>query len=624
MIGAIIENGSIVTSRYSATRPRASPTGTEKNTVLASDEQHERVAGRRDPVQLDDLGQARTRRPPGPGSPAAPAVRSPRRPASRRPPPAWPGAAGVLGQRPRSPILPGLCSPTASGRDTRTMSSPARHQRRDQPETPRTRAAGRGRRALAAAVDVARRPPQEIAEAEHGRRAPGRAAEGERVVSHSFACTSTALPGLALGGHRRPGAALADRHGRARCTCCPATARCSRRSGCPGPTGSRPATSRPGDVLPKRVDDPLLEQGYEATGDEDVDQLALWELGLGRARVLSPLGREEAAAALVRRRARPARPARRAGAAASARPAASSCRWPARCAQVFGVCANEWSPSDGPVVSLDHGCGAHSEVDVEHPPGRAAGAGRAGLRRAAAPRVCRTYAVPSTASRSDRADPFGTAAIRERVLAGWAAAPVRLREDANAEEDLASAATATGSSSSWPRTRPTPPAGRAAGPAALTLRRAARATPRCSSRPTPARRWTPTGVQSLATLRASAKRAADTARQRRPVRRRLRRGPRGQRRAGGAVPDRRGAVLPRRHRRPGGRGGRRRPGARRRGARRDGHVPVLRLPFAADGSAAGRLRHRRGAAAARRGGRRRWCAPSWTRSTTRCCSPCRR
>jgi hypothetical protein len=34
-------------------------------------------------------------------------------------------------------------------------------------------------------------------------------------------------------------------------------------------------------------------------------------------------------------------------------------------------------------------------------------------------------------------DPFDTAGIRERVLAGWAAAPVRLREDANAEEDLA-------------------------------------------------------------------------------------------------------------------------------------------------------------------------------------------
>ncbi|WP_112238223.1 sacsin N-terminal ATP-binding-like domain-containing protein [Kribbella monticola] len=34
-------------------------------------------------------------------------------------------------------------------------------------------------------------------------------------------------------------------------------------------------------------------------------------------------------------------------------------------------------------------------------------------------------------------DVFGTAAIRERVLTAWASAPVRFREDANAEEDLA-------------------------------------------------------------------------------------------------------------------------------------------------------------------------------------------
>jgi hypothetical protein len=29
------------------------------------------------------------------------------------------------------------------------------------------------------------------------------------------------------------------------------------------------------------------------------------------------------------------------------------------------VCANEWSPSDGSVVSLDHGCGAHSEASPQ-------------------------------------------------------------------------------------------------------------------------------------------------------------------------------------------------------------------------------------------------------------------
>ena len=35
------------------------------------------------------------------------------------------------------------------------------------------------------------------------------------------------------------------------------------------------------------------------------------------------------------------------------------------------------------------------------------------------------------------ADPFGTASLRGRVLAAWAASPARFREDANAEEDLA-------------------------------------------------------------------------------------------------------------------------------------------------------------------------------------------
>jgi hypothetical protein len=32
--------------------------------------------------------------------------------------------------------------------------------------------------------------------------------------------------------------------------------------------------------------------------------------------------------------------------------------------QMFGVCANEYAPDDGRVVSLDHGCGAHSEAAV--------------------------------------------------------------------------------------------------------------------------------------------------------------------------------------------------------------------------------------------------------------------
>lgn len=34
---------------------------------------------------------------------------------------------------------------------------------------------------------------------------------------------------------------------------------------------------------------------------------------------------------------------------------------------MFGVCANKWSPDDGRVVSRDHGCGEHSEIEPPEP-----------------------------------------------------------------------------------------------------------------------------------------------------------------------------------------------------------------------------------------------------------------
>ena len=39
--------------------------------------------------------------------------------------------------------------------------------------------------------------------------------------------------------------------------------------------------------------------------------------------------------------------------------------------RMFGVCANKWSPDDGRVVSLDHGCGEHSEIEPPEPSVRA-------------------------------------------------------------------------------------------------------------------------------------------------------------------------------------------------------------------------------------------------------------
>jgi hypothetical protein len=32
--------------------------------------------------------------------------------------------------------------------------------------------------------------------------------------------------------------------------------------------------------------------------------------------------------------------------------------------RMFGACCNEYAPDDGQIVSLDHGCGAHSEALV--------------------------------------------------------------------------------------------------------------------------------------------------------------------------------------------------------------------------------------------------------------------
>ena len=40
--------------------------------------------------------------------------------------------------------------------------------------------------------------------------------------------------------------------------------------------------------------------------------------------------------------------------------------------QAFGVCANEFSPADGRVVSLTFGCGGHSEAAVMPKPPRPA------------------------------------------------------------------------------------------------------------------------------------------------------------------------------------------------------------------------------------------------------------
>ncbi|HEY5351031.1 MAG TPA: DUF3027 domain-containing protein [Streptosporangiaceae bacterium] len=86
--------------------------------------------------------------------------------------------------------------------------------------------------------------------------------------------------------------------------------------------------------------------------------------GLGerppRARVLSAIGRDDTALRWYTSEHGPKTPL------ASAAPGlCSGCGFFVRLGgplgRVFGVCANEYAPDDGRVVSVDHGCGAHSE-----------------------------------------------------------------------------------------------------------------------------------------------------------------------------------------------------------------------------------------------------------------------
>lgn len=131
------------------------------------------------------------------------------------------------------------------------------------------------------------------------------------------------------------------------------------------------------DVLPYREDDPFLDEALEVV-PHDVeeafsgeDATLQWELGLGRRRVLNREGRIDAATRWYRGEAGPDNPETRAADAPC-----STCAYllglTGSMRLSFGVCGNAWSPSDGRVVSMDHGCGAHSEtgqdeVEAEEP-----------------------------------------------------------------------------------------------------------------------------------------------------------------------------------------------------------------------------------------------------------------
>ena len=115
-------------------------------------------------------------------------------------------------------------------------------------------------------------------------------------------------------------------------------------------------------------------EGDAVAGDEKAlrDELAQTvdiakEFELSRRRVLTPLGRAQAA---QRWYAGPHGPKSLSTKTADGMPC-ETCGFfvplKGELNLLFGVCANKWSPDDGRVVSRDHGCGEHSEIEPPQP-----------------------------------------------------------------------------------------------------------------------------------------------------------------------------------------------------------------------------------------------------------------
>ncbi len=219
---------------------------------------------------------------------------------------------------------------------------------------------------LRAAVDLAREAAVEVAGGpdlvgEH----LGTVVEADRLVAHQFEATAPGYPGwqwtVTLARVPRGRTPTVNE-----VALLPGEGAILAPPWVPWAERLRPGDVGPGDVLPYLPDDDRLDQGYEATGDVDVDTVAITELGLGRPRVLSRRGRDDAAARWYSGVHGPTS----AGAVAAEKPC-STCGFLVLLAgsmrTTFGVCANEWSPDDGRVVSMDHGCGAHSETDAPAP-----------------------------------------------------------------------------------------------------------------------------------------------------------------------------------------------------------------------------------------------------------------
>lgn len=123
----------------------------------------------------------------------------------------------------------------------------------------------------------------------------------------------------------------------------------------------KPGDLSPGDLLAPLPDDPRLVPGFMGTGDPLIDDTAV-QVGLGRRRVLSAEGRDDAAQRWHDGEYGPAAPMARA-----TKRVCRDCGFMVPLAgglgAMFGVCCNALS-ADGQVVDFFYGCGAHSDTPV--------------------------------------------------------------------------------------------------------------------------------------------------------------------------------------------------------------------------------------------------------------------
>ncbi len=189
--------------------------------------------------------------------------------------------------------------------------------------------------------------------------------DGDRVVTHFFACRTSAYRGWRW-------AVTVARASRAKVVTVdevvllPGASALLAPEWVPWSERLRPGDLGVGDLMVTAASDERLAPAYASADDLDEEAVA-YSIGLGRVRVLSLDGRDEAVERWYGGHAGPAAPI---AAAAPARCATCGFWVPVRgdLGQLFGACANEYAPDDGRVVAADHGCGAHSEAVVSEEP----------------------------------------------------------------------------------------------------------------------------------------------------------------------------------------------------------------------------------------------------------------